>query len=308
MTLAHRAICRATFSNVRPSRDFIQAAASVLVLMLGLTGMPDSAFAVSSSNLDSISLSDSSWSVNLGSMLTYDPTTGTYLTPNQSTSNGLPPPTGWHWDNNIQTLSSTGSLQTVSGVQQTESDGSVITFYATGNPDPFLSYGFGVSNPTGSARTFLFVDGGSVAPPISGNYNLFADIGGSITDAGGHSGSAQVTPIASTIQSVLLSTDGGATFFDSGADIGPVGTSTGVPTPTASYGIYSTSLSGFSGTPINYWLIADKFTLTPDGDSAALTGFAELTSEIPEPSTYAVLIGVLSLGVVVLRRNKRQQH
>jgi hypothetical protein len=279
-----------------------------MALMLGFTSMPNPARAIVAVAPGSIMLSSSGWSnsVSFENVLSYDPTTGTFSMP--SNVGNASAPTGWNWTTVSVFNPDTDSFQNQTGLKQTESDGSILKVYATGSTDPFLSYSFAVSNPTSSAQTYTFTDGATVAPSISGNYNLFADIGGSVTNVVPGS-PAQVLPIASTIQTLQLSQDGGATFTDAGTDVGPSFTTSTTP-GTSLYGVYSSSLSGPAPFAVNYWQLEDQFSLTGNGDTAAFTGFAEITattSMVPEPSAYAAILGALSLGVVVLRRNRKLQ-
>ncbi len=296
-----------SFSNADAPRKFIPVVTSALALMLGLAGMPDSARAVVVAP-GSIMLSSSAWSssVDFESALSYDPTTGTFNMP--SNAGNAAAPTGWNWTTVSVFNSATDSFQNQTGLKQTESDGSVLKVYATGSTDPFLSYSFAVSNPTSSAQTYTFTDGATIAPPLSGNLNLFADVGGSITNVVPGT-PAQILPITSTVQTLRLSRDGGATFVDAGTDVGPSFT-TGTSPGTSLYGVYSSTLAEPAPFAVNYWQLNDQFSLTGGGDTAAFTGFAEITatsSLVPEPSAYAVILGALALGVVVLRRDRKPQ-
>jgi hypothetical protein len=295
------------FSNPRASRGFIPVAASVLALMLGLAGMTNSARAVVVAP-GSIMLSSSGWSnsVNFENVLSYDPTTGTFSMP--SNAGNAPAPTGWNWTTVSVFNATTDSFQNETGLKQTESDGSTLKVFATGSTDPFLSYSFAVSNPTLTTQTYTFTDGATISPPLSGTLNLFADIGGSVTNVVPGS-PAQILPITATVQTLKLSQDGGATYVDAGTDVGPSFTTSTTP-GTSLYGVYSSSLSEPAPFAVNYWQLEDQFSLTGNGDTAAFTGFAEITattSLVPEPATYAAILGALSLGVVVLRRRRQRQ-
>ncbi|MGA3006538.1 MAG: PEP-CTERM sorting domain-containing protein [Opitutaceae bacterium] len=300
MNYANRSLNPAISSpNLKVSRKFIPTAVGACALMLGFFVLPSIQAAPCSLWLNDIT-EGSSWSLNLGNVLSYDSSTGGLTMPETA-------PTGWSWtqvpvyDPTSGTLVNQNALTSMKG-------SSAVTIYATGSADPFLSYGFAVSNPTTSVQTYTFTDGEAVTPSLSGAYNLFADIGGSVTNTPVTGGPAQVIPIASSVQTLGLSSDGGLTFTDAGTDVGPSFT-TGISPGTYSYGVYSSSLSGV-GSSVNYWQLEDQFSLTGNGDSAAFTGFAELDANtsivIPEPSVYAALLGVMSLGVVLLRRNKHR--
>jgi hypothetical protein len=297
-----------SFPKARASRGFIPVATGALALMIGLVGMTNSARAVVAVVPGSIMLSSSVWSgsVNFENVLSYDPTTGTFSMP--SNAGNAPAPTGWNWTTVNVFDSATDSFQSETGLKQTESDGSILKVYATGSTDPFLSYAFGVTNPSTSAQTYTFTDGATVSPSISGNYNLFADIGGSVTNVVPGS-PLQLLPIASTIQTLQISQDGGATFVDAGTDVGQ--SLTTLALGTTSYGVYSSTLSGPAPFAVNYWQLEDQFSLTGNGDSAAFSGFAEITANtslVPEPATYATILGALTLGVVLLRRSRNRKR
>jgi len=235
-------------------------------------------------------------SVDFSSILSYNPSTGDVSMPVWKS----PLPTGWSWTTVDVLDPTTGAMEAEHGVTTQG-----VSFYATGSTDPFLSYGFSVKNTTGSVQNYTFNYGESIVPPVSGGYNLYADIAGAVTNAVSGT-AAKVAPVgpATEMQSLMFSTNGGATLFDSGADVGPAFT-TGTAAHTYSYPLDSTTTSGSLGVPVNYWQFATKFSLTPGGDVASFAGFAEL-DVVPEPATYAALIGALALGAVALRRRHTQ--
>src|SRR5262249_18071150 len=94
------------------------------------------------------------------------------------------------------------------------------------------------------------------------------------------------------------------TFTNAGVDVGKAYEYVG--TGSSPYPLDSATLSGTTPLTYNYWEIMTQFTLSPSRDTAALSGFVEIepTSIIPEPSTYAAILGAAALGVVVLKRRK----
>lgn len=280
------------------------AAARAFALLFAAAGLsaPLSA-AVAVPYTASLNITDDSGNlvslVDFSSILSYDASTGDLSMPVWKS----PLPTGWSWTT-VNTLDpATGALQAEHGVTTQG-----VSFYATGSTDPFLSYGFSVKNTTGSVQNYTFTYGESIVPPVSGSYNLYADIAGTVTN--NVSGTAaKVVPTTPDqdgdgipeIQALKFSTDGGATLFDAGADVGPAFT-TGTAAHTYAYPLDSTTTSGSLGAAVNYWQFQSKFSLTPGGDVASFAGFAELDQVIPEPATYAALLGAMALGVAALRR------
>jgi hypothetical protein len=243
-------------------------------------------------------------SQNISSIVSFDPATGALSTP----AAGTPLSGNWSWSSTDVTTGQALPQQVLTW--HTDAKGSnglwlsVVQLKATGNADPFLSYSFSAKNNTLSTQAYSFSYGESIAPPFVGNYSLYADVGGSLTH-GAISPVAQLTPTFSNIQSLQFSTDGGATFTNAGVDLGSTVTRT--PTGTTIFGPTSVTTTGDLGS-ITYWQFNVGFTLTPGKDAAALSGYAELTpqSAIPEPSTYAAIVGTIALGFAVIRR-KRQQ-
>ncbi|HZP59388.1 MAG TPA: PEP-CTERM sorting domain-containing protein [Opitutaceae bacterium] len=237
-------------------------------------------------------------SVDFSSILSYDAATGDLSMPVWKS----PLPTGWTWTTVNVLDPTTNTLQADHGVMNQG-----ISFYATGSTDPLLSYGFSVKNTSGSVQNYTFTYGESIVPAFSGSYNLYADIAGSVTNAVSGT-AAKVLPTTPDqdgdgipeIQALKFSPDGGATLFDAGTDVGPAFI-TGTAAHTYSYPLDSTTTSGMVGVPVDYWQFQAKFSLTPGGDVASFSGFAEL-DPIPEPTTYAALLGALALGAAMLRR------
>ncbi|HTQ29800.1 MAG TPA: PEP-CTERM sorting domain-containing protein [Opitutaceae bacterium] len=306
------------------ARRFVPAAAKALALTLAVAGLacPLSA-AVAAPYTASLNITDDSgnaWSVDLGSVLSYNSSTGAV-----SMDYGSTPSSNWSWTNSqgapimVGVTDSTGKVTQEQGVQWHSSDmnpdgswKSLVTFFATGNTDPVLSYGFTARNATASTQNYSFTYGEAASPSVTGSYSLYADIAGSITNAVNGT-PAMIAPVSpnTKIQNLSLSTDGGATLFDGGVDVGPAGSTfptIGTNTGTVTYGVFSSTLTGMTSTPLDFWQFQTSFSLTGGKDVASLSGFADLEqnveTSIPEPATCAALIGALALGAAALRRRK----
>jgi len=258
------------------------------------------------------------WQVDIGQFLSIDPVTGAINMPDTNTEL-----TGqWGWDTLNVMNRATNQVEQRTAIkwrstERNEDDSAWRTsfsIYATGNVDPFMTYAFAARNNTGVTQNYSMIYGESLVPPVTGAFILYADVAGSLTNAvAGPSNpfgtpTPKITPTVSDINgdgdglaeiSVLkLSTDGGVNFINAGVDVGEMLESSAT---TTTYGVYSATLNSSSGLPIDYWQIETKFSLTPGRDAVALSGFVELTP-IPEPSTYALLLGAGSLLVAWQRR------
>lgn len=308
-------------AHFRQAREFVSVATKLFALMGLVAGLSSSAFAglvpsdfygTPSATLNINQADGTSWAIDMSYMLTVDPSTGNLVMP----ATGSTLPTNWSWTKVGVLNPTTGLLDQKDGVMwhSDEKTGTAwdttITFYGAGNIEPFLSYGFSARNATNFTQNYAFTYGESIVPPVSGSYSLYSDIAGSVTNAvnGTPARIAPTTPDQDgdglpEIQALKFSTDDGATLFDAGTDVGPT-FQTGPGVGTSSYGVYSSTLTGSAGAPIDYWQFETRFSLTPGKDAAALSGFADLEAIIPEPSTYAALLAALVLGAVAMRRNK----
>lgn len=259
----------------------------------------------------------SSWTVDMSGILNYDSTTGTLAMPEYGTELSA----GWEW----APIAIPGTTQTVQGIkwhtpERLDTSGpedstnpwkSTFTFTATGNVDPFMTYAFSAKNNTGVAQTYTFTYGEALIPSVSGLYDIYADIAGGVSNGTGSS--VKVDPMISDligdndgldeIQILRLSTDGGATFVNAGVDVGLAIESA----TTSTYGVYADALSTIAATPFNYWEITTQFTLSPGKDTAVFTGFVEINpseANIPEPSTYGLLVGAIALGFAAMQRRR----
>ncbi len=302
-------------------RWIVSNSKALLVILAGFAVLSPSAMAGGVSNGAaslSFSIRDDAGNMiqseNVSGFVSVDPETGSVSTP----APGAALAGNWTW--------STVDLVTGASLSQavmhwhTDLKGtddrwlSVVQLKATGNVDPFMSYSFSAKNNTALNQNYSFSYGETVVPPVAGDFSLYSDFGGSLTH-GSISPIAQLTPTLGDldgdsileIQTLKLSTDGGLTFTNAGVDLG--GVQTRVPTGTSVFGPFDDVITGNLGT-INYWQFDVGFTLTPGRDAVGLTGFAELvaTSNIPEPSTYALLISSLVFGAVVVRRRHRNRE
>lgn len=253
----------------------------------------------------------SNWQIPLTSLITMDNATG-----DVSLDTSIPGGNGnWNWRDTSFTDRSgtTGTVKALDWQSGSTSNGtpnSGFTLYVKGNVDPYMTYSFAARNASSTTQTYTFSVGEAVVPPVSGDYHLYADIVGSVTNAFG-TGTAMVSPLSgSMIQILKLSTDGGATFVNAGVDVGAM-YQTSTAGGTSAYPFSSSMLDAYSALPINYWQIDTTFTLTPDKDAAAFSGYVEITpglATIPEPSTYAALLGVSVMAFTALRRRAVKQQ
>ena len=307
---------------LRPSRFFLNriflTSRNALSFLLVCSGLAQAAFAgPASSQTHSLIFSISD---NAGQVIETQDVSGLLSDFNSSTGDlstvpvGAPLAGNWSWSNidatNGQILAQKvltwhSDATTADGTWQ-----SIVQLKATGNVDPFMSYSFSAKNNTSLNQNFNFSYGESITPPLSGNYSIYSDVAGSLTH-GAISPIAQLTPTLgdldgdglSEIQTLKLSTNGGVTLFDAGVDVGLA--QSRAPVGTTVFGPTSDTTSVNLSTPVDFWQFDVGFTLTPGKDAAALSGFAEITalSAIPEPSTYAALMGgMILLGVALLRR------
>ncbi|MEC5386796.1 PEP-CTERM sorting domain-containing protein [Uliginosibacterium sp. H3] len=181
---------------------------------------------------------------------------------------------------------------------------SVFTFTASGNVDPFMTYGFTAKNNTASTQTYTFTMGEALSPSVAGAYDIYADVSGSIVNGTGSN--VTITPALADqdgdgiaeLQVLSLSNDGGLTFVNAGVDVGQKDLATG----SKAYGLYSQLGSG-SGS-FNYWAFETQFTLTAGKDVASLAGYAEITP-VPEPAMWGMLLGGVGLLGFAARGRKK---
>ena len=276
--------------------------AAVLLLTAALATSAFAGSAANASTLLTVKVTEgaSNWNLPLGpSFLTVNPDTGVLTMPAYGTDFGP----NWGWDK-VNVLQRDGSYVEKDAVTWRNGASTAgVSIYATGNVDPFMTYAISARNTSGVTQTYSLHIDESIMPPISpGTYGLYSDIAGSISNG---AGSITIAPaVGSTIQKLGLSTDYGSTFFTAGVDLGAAQTETNLA--TTPYDFDSVSGGGSTLSTINHWSFDVSFTLTPN-DSAAISGFAEITqlTLIPEPSTYAALMGTVTLLGVTLRRRRQ---
>ena len=238
---------------------------------------------------------------DVSGIVAFDPSTGALNTPVYD-ANAPAAPAGWAWSStDLATGEQYATPQFLTWHNTTTKTNNVwdsfVQLKAAGNVDPIMTYSFSAKNNSAVNQTYTFSYGESIDPSIFGNYFVNADIAGSVT-RGNLTQDAQITPTLSKIQTLKLSTDGGLTFLNAGVDVGTTHTSSSKTNPFGTE--YAEAYGNLSG--INYWQFDVSFILTPNKDAAALSGSAEI-SAIPEPATYAGLMGgVMLLGAMMRRR------
>lgn len=178
---------------------------------------------------------------------------------------------------------------------------SVLTFFAGGNIDPYISYGISVRNNTAFTQTYSYSQGQTLAPAINDPYTVYADISGSLVNNPTFGAPAALSGLSGAkVQSVLLG-NGGVASTNAGVDVGNPLSHSGVGSTT--YGTFAASSAGAGS--YDWWSINASFTLTP-GDVATLSGYAEIMP-IPEPGTYAMFFaGIAVIGFMLRRRGNPQ--
>jgi len=297
-----------------PSR-ILAALRTIAVSLTICSGLGQAAFAGAASSQThalTFNISDSNGqsvaSQDLSGLVSYNPETGALST----LPVGTPLSGNWSWSTvDFTDPTKTLAAPMLSWHTNTQTNGawdSVVQLKATGNVDPFMSYSFSAKNNTTLNQNFTFSYGESIVPPVTGGYSIYTDLAGSLTH-GTISPTAQLSPVLgdfdgdglSEIQTLKLSTDGGLTFLNAGVDLGGVQSRTAVGTTI--FGPISETISGNMAT-IDYWQFDVAFTLTPGRDAVALSGYAEI-SPIPEPATYAAVMGAIVLCGATLRRRFR---
>lgn len=186
----------------------------------------------------------------------------------------------------------------------------------TGNLDPFLTYGMSVKNNSGGLRTFQKTVTAPVSPGITGPNTVRASVSGGLTDA--TNDGVSITPAPNRPQDgdgvaelqLLLLNDTNANWnsaTNAGVDVGLAQTFSGAPF-SYTYGAYQDGFGPAVDGPSGAWhwmQVRTRFTLTGNGDTAAINGYAEITP-VPEPSAYAMMLAGLGLvGGIAMRRRKQ---
>jgi hypothetical protein len=190
-----------------------------------------------------------------------------------------------------------GTTYTVTGFDTpTDVTGSTATNGSAGNPDGGVG-AFGAS-------TFWAVGGGN---HNSGEFTVAVAAGNNLTNSAGYS-------LAPTLDSLGAELSGSVGSGNSAYDTilsdkpvsnhlslitntwtgGPSVTSDSVTTGTTSLVLWDVNKGSTTGAAIDL----GTFTLNTSTDVLTFTAF----SAIPEPSTYAAILGVLTIGFVIVRR------
>lgn len=257
------------------------------------------------------------WMENMTGLISYDAGTGNFAmlqgASGQIYQDGGPDhPDYWSWQ--VDATTGAGywnwhSAETLSGATPTTTTAAdpwmtvARLTNVTGHGDPDLSYGFVAKNNTASTQNYTFTIGEAIVPPVGGANSIYADFGASLSNPSGNLTIAPAAPNAA-IQQFMLSSDGGLNFVNAGVDVGTAHTTGTIG--TSSYPIASATAAGPAG-DWNYMQIVTSFTLSPDKDLAAVSGFASITP-VPEPSAYGMLAAGLGLLGFMARRNRTGRH
>jgi len=183
-----------------------------------------------------------------------------------------------------------------------ERPGFTINISATLNSDPFIAYGLAVTD-FGAPSAFSFIFSTPIVPtgPLT---TVQASISGGLTDVTGNG--VSLTPTAAKTQTSSVS----APPTSMGVDVGDLALhGPGSPGALYTYGPYA---AGPMAGPVGIWTglsTTAAFTLSGDGDIAALTGFASVNTATTVPDggvglvAIPMIIGLLAAG----RRASKQQ-
>lgn len=172
-----------------------------------------------------------------------------------------------------------------------------------GNVDPELNYGFSVKNNNASAQTYTVSFGESLAPTVSGDYTVTADIVGGVSSLQSSAGVSVVpTNVSGFVQDLYLRRTSDQQFVSANASVG--GAFTTASSGSVVYPSASITSTGSSGTDsYDYWEFRTKFTLSGGKDTFVANGTAVLTP-VPEPESVS-LLAVGGLALVALARRRR---
>lgn len=261
----------------------------------------------------SLSVSDSggySWNVDLGNTLQLNAATGAV-----SLSSVLPTDDaqgGWAWNTGYQyTDAKSGATSTVTAMQwhswTTVSGGDAssfsssnpwrtsFTFFAAGDVDPFMSYGFTAKNNSNATQTYIYNQGESIVPTVSGSYVVNYDISAAFSNPTGSIAFNPTSP--GGVQVLQLSGDGGNSYVSAGVDVGAAFNSNTTGALTG----YNYSASTYGSGSYDYWLVTTQFTLSGQKDVASVAGYMEITP-VPEPKEYAMMFAGFGLVALMVRR------
>jgi hypothetical protein len=301
---------------------------ALLVPAVALAGA-STGLAPASLNIPGIAADGSSASVNIGQFLTVDSTTGgvsvnqlvgttqtralgvfTFETVGTDTAMQLYNRNSRMFESATGTVIRWDSFKRVDGsfdnTKPVGADSAAsFSFMVAANVDPYMTYGLSVKNNTASAKIYGFVFSESIVPAVSGPYNIYSDIAGSLVNSVDNSGLSLGTTVGSTIQKVYLNESSTGNSFSAGVDVGSAYTVANAARGTVAYsgnGVHSASVNGSSGSyTYDSWEFRTDFSLS-SGDVATLSGYAEI-APIPELETYAMFAAGL-VGMRMVRRRR----
>ena len=194
---------------------------------------------------------------------------------------------------NIQSIPGIGYMLPTTLVSQPGAD---INISAVMSPETrVISYVFDITD-IGNASTVDITFGLPIVPINTPNV-VEVDLYGYLKDQSSGDG-ATITPIGGWLHISQLSKDGGVNSINTGVNVGPGMTGSGLSAPAKyDYGPFKTTKLG----PVGSWDFLETqvaFTISGNDDQASLTG-TTVVSGVPEPNTF-ILFGscLIALGLI----------
>jgi hypothetical protein len=205
---------------------------------------------------------------------------------------------GWTWESNLAAFSGPGWIHT--------DDSGTISLAASplALDDPFITYSVAFQNTTGTNQSYSATFDAPFAPVTYSPSEVRAIFSGTIVDGtGNQNGSGTLIGVVGTPSQVTTLTLAAGGTVSAGVDLFP-GSGTvlpgeGIETFSDSTSDYPSYEPGPTGT-YNDITVRASVVLSPSA-FIALVGRADV---IPEPSTYALLLGGGSLLVLLLHRKR----